>query len=152
MPAGQIVSVPLRTHAKGKVTMPDTDHFGTAPRSTRSNHPVAIARRVARTIRAQTQGQPGHSHHLYVVLLEGFGRNGDELGFYVGETRYRPENRFSQHRQGIRASGVVQRRGTRLLPKLVKHLNPLSRAEAKRLERELAERLKAAGLRVRGGH
>ena len=117
-----------------------------------SNHPVAVARRVARTLRANSRGCRGHSHHVYVVLLEGLGPDGNQPGFYVGESRYRPENRFWQHMNGVRASRVVKRYGSRLLPKVVKHLNPLSRAEAKQLERELAERLRAAGLTVRGGH
>ncbi|MFQ3595329.1 MAG: hypothetical protein SNJ63_04400 [Sphingomonadaceae bacterium] len=133
--------------------MPTTPHpeVEEAP-ARRSNHPVAIARKVARTVRAETHRLPGHSHHLYVVLCEGFGSDGQDVAFYVGETRYRPERRFQQHKDGIRASGVVRRRGVRLLPRLVQHLNPLSRREAKRLERELADRLRGAGLIVRGGH
>ncbi|MFN3371405.1 MAG: hypothetical protein ACK4Z0_07750 [Sphingomonadaceae bacterium] len=86
------------------------------------------------------------------MLLGGFGGTGDEVGFYVGESGYRPENRFAQHLAGTRASRVVRRRGVRLLPRLTRHLNPLSRAEAKRLEPILAERLREAGLRVYGGH
>lgn len=117
-----------------------------------SDHPVAVARRAAKTVRAESVRSRGHSHHLYVVLLGGLGAKGDEVGFYVGESRYRPENRFAQHLAGTRASRIVRRKGLRLLPRLTQHLNPLSRAEAKQLEPILAERLREAGLRVHGGH
>jgi hypothetical protein len=70
---------------------------------------------------------------------------------YVGESRYRPENRFAQHRAGLRAARTAGRM-VALLPSLTAHLNPLSRAEAKALERTLADALRAAGLRVSGGH
>lgn len=74
------------------------------------------------------------------------------FGVYIGESRYTPEKRLAQHCAGIRASGVVQRRGVALLPSLVEHLNPLSRKEAKELEVAMAQALKAAGIETRGGH
>lgn len=111
------------------------------------------ARKVARRIRATSRNQPNCSHHVYVVLLRGFGRDKDEIGFYVGQSAYPPEERFAQHKEGVRDSGVVRRLGVRPLPKPYKHLSPLSQAEAAEIESRLAEAFKAAGLpHVRGGH
>jgi hypothetical protein len=117
-----------------------------------SDHPVAVARRAARAVRAVTRGKPGQTHNLYVVLLTGLGPDGRGTGFYVGETAHDPAHRFRQHLAGIRASRIVRHHGTRLLPRLTAHLNPLSRAEAKKLEPVLAARLRTAGLVVKGGH
>jgi hypothetical protein len=104
------------------------------------------AREAARAVTRSTRG----THHLYVALVDGYARGG-RFGVYVGESRYRPENRFAQHRAGLRAARTAGRM-VALLPSLTAHLNPLSRAEAKALERELADALRAAGLRVSGGH
>lgn len=106
---------------------------------------------LARSICARFHRTAKGNHHLYAVLLEGFVARG-RFGVYIGESRYTPEKRFSQHCAGIRASGVVQRRGIALLPSLVAHLNPLSRKEAKELEVELARALRSAGIETRGGH
>lgn len=105
------------------------------------------ARQVARRFSRTSEG----GHHLYVILLEGF-RGDSPYGVYVGESRYLPENRFRQHKADIRAAGAVRRMGLCLLPSLYAHLNPLSRGEAKRLERALAEAFSGVGIVVRGGH
>ena len=91
------------------------------------------------------------NHHLYAILLDGFVAKG-RFGVYIGESRYRPEKRFTQHLSGVRSSRVVQRRGIALLPSLVAHLNPLARGEAKELEVALAQALMAMGIETRGGH
>lgn len=106
-----------------------------------------VARSVCRRFHRTAKGH----HHLYAALLDGFTNKG-RFGVYIGESRYTPEKRFMQHLAGVRASGVVQRRGVALLPSLVAHLNPLARQEAKELEIELARALKAAGIETRGGH
>ncbi|MFN3725259.1 MAG: hypothetical protein ACK4SZ_03025 [Allosphingosinicella sp.] len=111
------------------------------------------ARKLARRIRASSRNLSARDNHVYVVLLRGFGRDGTEIGFYIGQSAYPPEERFAQHKAGIRSSGVVRRMGERLLPKVYKHLNPLSEVEAKQIEAGLAEAFRAAGLpNVRGGH
>jgi hypothetical protein len=105
------------------------------------------------------------NHRLYAVLLGGFGRKNDEHGVYVGETKYRPEVRLLEHltdadpetgvvqAKGMRMSSrFVRRRGIELLPSLVAHLDRFAPADAKGLEAEVAEALKAIGIRVRGGH
>lgn len=68
---------------------------------------------------------------------------------YVGMTSKDPKERLSQHLSGARSkkgvkisSNIVERYGMYLRPSLYHHLNPLTREEAKRMEGELANRLK----------
>jgi hypothetical protein len=93
----------------------------------------------------------GPHHHVYVVYLrnpKGDGR----AGYYVGMTGLTPEERFANHKKGIRSAGVVRRCGERLVPKLYAHLNPMTYAEAADMEQQLAAELRAAGYQVFGGH
>jgi predicted GIY-YIG superfamily endonuclease len=88
---------------------------------------------------------------VYVVYLrnpEGDGK----AGYYVGMTGLSPEERFANHKRGIKAARVVTRHGERLVPRLYAHLNPLSYAEAKLMEGWLADSLRKRGFRVYGGH
>jgi hypothetical protein len=96
-------------------------------------------------------GRRGRAN-LYLVLLDYRDSAGDPHGLYVGMTDYSPAERFDQHKAGIRASGSVLRRGIEVLTGPVLHLQRIARDEAERIESELAEALRAAGLRVRGGH
>ena len=97
-------------------------------------------------------------HHLYIILLSGLNRREPGYGLYVGESSKTPEVRFKEHSQGKRNrkgplfSRIVRRHHKCLLPTLYEHLNPLSRQEAKSLEREIAEALKAERIPVYGGH
>ncbi len=100
--------------------------------------------------RCQSGGR-GRSN-VYLVLLDYQDGAGDPYGIYVGQTTYSPAERFDQHKAGIRASGSVLRRGLEVLTGPVLHLQQIARAEAERIEAELAEALRAAGLRVQGGH
>jgi hypothetical protein len=90
--------------------------------------------------------------NIYLVLLDYRDSAGGPYGLYVGMTGYSPAERFDQHKAGIRASGSVLRRGLEVLTGPVLHLQRIARGEAERIETELAEALRAAGLRVRGGH
>lgn len=63
-----------------------------------------------------------------------------------------PEDRFENHKRGIKAASIVARCGERLVPKLYAHLNPMTYEEAVAMERQLAEELEAAGYLVYGGH
>ena len=90
-------------------------------------------------------------HNVYVVYLrnpKGDGR----AGYYVGMTGLSPEERFANHKKGIKAAGVVRQFGERLVPKLYAHLNPMPYREALKMEQQLAEELRAAGYQVFGGH
>ncbi len=104
--------------------------------TSRSNQPAAARR--------------GH-HSVYVVYLrnpKGDGR----AGYYVGMTGLTPEQRFENHKQGIKAAGVVRRFGERLVPRLYAHLNPMPYARAKEMEVLLADSLRKRGYVVFGGH
>jgi hypothetical protein len=90
--------------------------------------------------------------NIYLVLLDYADRRDDRYGIYVGASRYTPAQRFDQHKAGIRASGSVLKRGLEVLTGPTLHLQRIARADAARIEEDLAEALRAAGLLVRGGH
>ncbi len=90
------------------------------------------------------------NHHIYIALLEGY-RKDAPYRPYVGESRYRPETRYQNHKAGRHCSRVVYRRGICLLPTLYDHLNPLPRVEAKQIERQLADALRQGAIPTEGG-
>ena len=71
---------------------------------------------------------------------------------YVGMTGLTPEERFANHKAGIKASLFPKRYGLRLLPELYSHLNPMPFAPAALMERDLTEDLRREGYTVVGGH
>ena len=93
---------------------------------------------------------PGH-HNVYVVYLRNPKGDG-KAGYYVGMTGLTPEERFSNHKAGIKAARVVQKYGERLVPVLYEHLNPMSYEDALRIEEQLADSLRKRGFQVFGGH
>jgi hypothetical protein len=90
--------------------------------------------------------------HLYLILLDFSDRRGDPHGLYVGMSQYTPAQRFDQHKAGIRCAGSVLKRGIEVLTGPAMHLQYIRRAEAARIEVELADALRDAGLHVEGGH
>ena len=94
--------------------------------------------------------RPGH-HSVYVVYLRN-PRGDGKAGYYVGMTGLSPEQRFENHKNGIKAARVVRKFGERLVPKLYAHLNPMSYQRALRMEGLLAESLRKRGFVVFGGH
>jgi hypothetical protein len=90
--------------------------------------------------------------NIYLVLLDYSDSRAEPYGVYVGMSRYTPEQRFEQHKAGIRAAGSVLRRGLEVLAGPTLHLQGMSRTEAVRIEEELALALRAHGLFVQGGH
>jgi hypothetical protein len=90
--------------------------------------------------------------NLYLVLLEFEDRTRGPYGVYVGMTHHTPAQRFDQHKAGIHAAGSVLKRGLEVLTGPTLHLQRVARAEAQRLEGELAGALRDAGLLVEGGH
>lgn len=90
--------------------------------------------------------------HLYLVLLDYADSAQGPYGIYVGMSRYPAAARFDQHKAGIRAAGPVLKRGLEPLTGPVQHLCWIRRSDAARIEEELAEALRAAGLLVKGGH
>lgn len=103
-------------------------------------------------------------HHVYVVLLDQKAgqdrkiiaanpkRDQSKPCVYVGMTGLTPEERFHNHKTGIKASRAVRRFGVRLLPELYEWFNPMPFEAAATLERELAEDLRDKGFTVAGGY
>ena len=89
------------------------------------------------------RADPRRHHSVYVVYLRN-PRGDGRAGYYVGMTGLTPEARFANHKAGIKAARVVTRFGERLVPKLYAHLNPMSYDAAARMERELADDLRAS--------
>ena len=94
--------------------------------------------------------KPDH-HSVYVVYLRNPKGDG-KAGYYVGMTGLSPEQRFDNHRSGIKAARIVRRYGERLVPRLYQHLNPMSYEKAKEMEIMLADSLRKRGFVVYGGH
>jgi hypothetical protein len=109
---------------------------------------LPLAYEVSATFRRQARGKS----NIYLALLDFADRRGDPYGVYVGMSGYKPAERFDQHKAGIRAAGSVLKRGLEVLTGPTLHLQNIKRSEAERIEVELAEALRAAGLRVEGGH
>ncbi len=63
-----------------------------------------------------------------------------------------PEQRFENHKNGVKAASVVRKYGERLMPKLYAHLNPMPWAKAVEMEVWLADSLRKRGFQVFGGH
>ena len=90
--------------------------------------------------------------NVYLVLLDFADRNRGPYGVYVGMSRYKPAQRFDQHKAGIRPAGSVLQRGIEVLAGPTLHLQRIARPEALRIESQLADALRDAGLLVGGGH
>lgn len=122
-----------------------------------------MRRRTFRRLRATALKPPLH-HYVYVVLLDGgvlklrkiraINPNRDEKKpcVYVGMTGLMPEERFANHKQGIKAARLVRQYGIRLLPELYEVFNPMPFDVAAQMEKELAEDLRAQGYTVAGGY
>lgn len=67
---------------------------------------------------------------------------------YVGMTARTPEERFRLHKEGHQHSKKVKKYGVRLRPEFYERLNPMTHAEAKCEERELALLLRKHGYGV----
>jgi hypothetical protein len=90
-------------------------------------------------------------HSVYVVYLRNPQGDG-KAGYYVGMTGLSPEQRFENHKNGIKCARVVTRYGERLVPRLYAHLNPMPFEKAKQMEGLLAASLRKRGFVVFGGH
>ena len=121
-----------------------------------------MKRRTLRKHRAEATAP--HHHNVYVVLLdaavskirkvraENPKRDPKNPCVYVGMTGLTPEERFANHKAGIKDAWVVKRYGVLLLPELYAHLNPMPFDAAAQMEKDLAEDLRRAGYTVTGGH
>jgi predicted GIY-YIG superfamily endonuclease len=121
-----------------------------------------MKRRTFRQIRCNARS--ADHHNAYVVLLDtaaskirtvraaNVNRDPMKPCVYVGMTGLNPEERFANHKQGIKSAAIVRRYGIRLLPELYEHLNPMPYEAAARMEQDLAEDLRRASYTVSGGH
>ena len=89
---------------------------------------------------------------LRKVRLANPNRDPKKPCLYVGMTGLSPEERFTNHKQGIKCSLLAKRFGIRLLPELFEHLNPMPYEAAAQMEKDLTEDLRRAGHTVVGGH
>ena len=109
---------------------------------------LPLAYDVAGRFKASGKGRS----NIYLILLDYSDSRPEPHGVYVGMSGYSPLQRFDQHKAGIRAAGSVLKRGIEPLLGPTMHLQRIKRADAARIEEELAEALRAAGLFVQGGH
>ena len=121
-----------------------------------------MKRKTLRQLRAKLH--PQLHHNVYVVLfdsavgkirkvrVENPHRDPRKPCIYVGMTGLTPEQRFANHKAGIKDSPLVKRYGVRLLPELFSHLNPMPFEAAAQMEMDLAEDLRREGYTVTGGH
>ena len=98
-------------------------------------------------------------HNVYVVLpypavgklrkvrAENPKRDQKKPCVYIGMTGLTPEERFANHKAGIKDASLVKRYGLRLLPELYEHLNPMPFDAAAQMEKDLAEDLRRVGTR-----
>src|SRR6516164_6639239 len=106
-----------------------------------------------RTLKPLREEHRNH-HCVYVVLLESAAAGVRSVRaanprsdpkkpcVYVGMSGLKPEERFANHKAGIKAASVVKRFGLRLLPELYEHLNPMPFEAAVQMEKDLAEDLR----------
>jgi hypothetical protein len=102
-------------------------------------------------------------HSVYVILLDPSvlrhpsilrlnpKREPTKPCVYVGMTGLPVEQRFENHRKGLKSAWVVRKYGLRLLPELYGFLNPMPFVAAAQMEKDLAEDLRADGYTVTGG-
>jgi hypothetical protein len=117
-----------------------------------------------RTLRKFSSGQTKDHHNVYVVLLDPAvgklrevqranpNRNPKRPCVYIGMTGLAVEERFANHKRGIKSSPWVKRYGIRLSPEFYAHLNPMPFEAAAQMEKDLTEDLRHAGYTVLGGH
>jgi hypothetical protein len=100
---------------------------------------------------ARKKPAAGGHHSVYVVYLRNPSGDG-KAGYYVGMTGLTPEERFLNHKRGVKAARVVRQFGVRLVPRLYAHLNPMTYRRAAVMEGLLADSLRKRGYQVFGGH
>ena len=61
------------------------------------------------------------------------------------------EQRFENHKNGLKSAWVVRKYGLRLMPELFGFLNPMPFEAAAQMEKDLDEDLRADGYTVTGG-
>jgi hypothetical protein len=110
-----------------------------------------------------TTADENFHHSVYVILLDPAvlrhpsilrlnpRRDSTKPCVYVGMTGLPVEQRFENHKKGVKSAWVVKKYGLRLLPELYGFLNPMPFEAAAQMEKDLTEDLRADGYAVTGG-
>ena len=106
--------------------------------------------------KTRTYPEPPRHYYVYVIEVSEHGRR----TFYVGQSGKTPEARAKEHASACKlycrsceCRHYTPAGKVRLRRDLFAMYNPVStRAEAEKIERELARKLRAQGLNVLGGH
>lgn len=118
--------------------------------------PVAMSKRE----KTKSKRSVAKDHNVYVIALDTrvlgqkkfHKQNPDYPGkrpcLYVGMTSRSPDERFAQHKAGYKAARFAHKYGKWLRRKLYEKYNPLTHAQAERLEKKLAEQLRDKGYAV----
>ena len=77
------------------------------------------ARRKLRLLKFEHKPNESYTCSLYVILRDGYSYNNCRYGIYVGETTKDVEERFEQHKSGIKSGRGLQQHGIQLLYSLM---------------------------------
>jgi hypothetical protein len=83
-------------------------------------------------------GDGRYQGHLYVILKSGFTEGSGYYGAYVGSSKLKPENRFKEHKAGIRSARGIPERGEQILRSLCWPWRTVPGAKKERKEWESA--------------
>lgn len=92
---------------------------------------------------------PDREYYVYVIELVGL----PTMSVYIGQSALTPEKRFLKHTNGGKREGSkhVRKYGSRLLPHLYEHENPIAtRGEARDAEQRIRRALERRGIKVYG--
>jgi len=121
---------------------------------------VPKARALLRRLDPAEAPKPNLDHYVYVIELDpdvlgikefrdrNPNHNPEYSCLYVGMTGKGPEERFAQHKRAYKASRKVKRFGLHLRSEFYERLNPMTKEDAEREEKELACALQKAGYAV----
>jgi len=100
--------------------------------------------------RAETERPGVHHHRVYVVRLEHPRHPGLRDCYYVGMTGLLPQERFENHKAGIKCARVVRDFGVELAYEWFDEIPPMTYEDAAQCEPTLADELRDRGFVVFG--
>ena len=72
------------------------------------------ARLAVKTIK-KVETDPKYTHSIYIILRDGYSNQNQKYGVYVGQTSKSPDERFIQHKSGIKSARGLKKYGIQLL-------------------------------------
>ena len=66
----------------------------------------------------KVETDPQYTHSIYIILRDGYSNQNQKYGVYVGQTSKSPDERFIQHKFGIKSARGLQKYGIQLLRSL----------------------------------